>query len=100
MVTKIIVRDGGSVLPNDIRVRFGIEDGAILLAEAGEDGILLRPDDAAIVDGYEVEMYTPERKAEFFLNNAMDTEDYRWARAEVQRMGLNPDDIPHDPIVG
>jgi hypothetical protein len=42
-----------------------------------------------------VEEYTIERKAEFLLNNAVDEADYRRAREEVQKLGLNPDSIPH-----
>ncbi len=41
------------------------------------------------------ETYTPERKAEFLLNNAVDEADYALAREKVRRMGLDPDDIPH-----
>jgi hypothetical protein len=37
-----------------------------------------------------VEIYRPERKAEFLLSNAVDQKDYRAARNEVQRMGLDP----------
>jgi hypothetical protein len=30
-----------------------------------------------------IEIYTPERQAEFLLNNSIDTKDYRRALAEV-----------------
>ncbi len=43
-----------------------------------------------------IEDYSPERKAEFLLNNAIDTEDYQAACAAVLEMGLNPDTIPHE----
>jgi hypothetical protein len=42
-----------------------------------------------------MENYSPERKAEFLLNNAVDEADYRSARKAVRKMGLNPDSIPH-----
>ncbi len=42
-----------------------------------------------------VEQYTPERKAEFLLSNAVGPADYRRARKEVQKLGLDPDSIPH-----
>ncbi|HZW93132.1 MAG TPA: hypothetical protein VFF64_09285 [Candidatus Eremiobacteraceae bacterium] len=42
-----------------------------------------------------MERYTPERKAEFLLNNAVDDADYRKAREEVRKLGLDPDSIPH-----
>jgi hypothetical protein len=42
-----------------------------------------------------VERYSPRRKAEFLLNNAIDVSDYQRARKEVRRLGLDPDSIPH-----
>jgi len=42
-----------------------------------------------------VETYSPERKAEFLLSNAIDDADYRKARKEVRKLGLDPDSIPH-----
>lgn len=59
---------------------------------AREDGILLRP--AAIVP---IEKYSPQRKAEFLLSTATSPSDYRRARREVKRLGLDPDAIPHRP---
>ena len=52
---------------------------------------------AAAVISASVEIYTPERLAEFFLNNAMDQQDYLDARKEVQSMGIDPDKIPQNP---
>lgn len=48
---------------------------------------------AAIV--VSVERYTPQRKAEFLLSNAVDDTDYRRARKEVRNLGLDPNSIPH-----
>jgi hypothetical protein len=45
----------------------------------------------------DVEIYTPERLAEFFLNNAIDAESYAYAREEVRKLGLDPDEIDHIP---
>ena len=42
-----------------------------------------------------IERYTPERKAEFLLSNAVGNADYRKAREEVRKMGFDPDSIPH-----
>ena len=53
---------GAIVVPAELRKRFGIEEGSIVIAEEKEDGILIRP--AMVVP---VERYTPERKAEFLL---------------------------------
>jgi hypothetical protein len=45
--------------------------------------------------GKPLEIYTPERKAEFLLSNVIDEGEYQAALAEVRQMGLNPDAIPH-----
>ncbi len=74
-----------------MRRRFGIDEGATVLAEETDEGILLRP---AVV--LPLEAYTPQRQAEFLLNNAVDLQDYQWAVREVRNMGLDPDTIPHD----
>ena len=95
MTTKVTVRKGSVYIPDDLRGCFGIEESMVLLSEASPDGTILRPDDTEIVNGFEIETYTPERKAEFFLNNAMDAYECAWAREEVKRMGLDPDTIPH-----
>lgn len=42
-----------------------------------------------------VELYSNERKAEFLLSNAVDSEDYQWAVREVKKLGLDPKKIPH-----
>jgi hypothetical protein len=42
-----------------------------------------------------VERYSPERQAEFLLNNAVDAADYRRAREEVRKLPLDPESIPH-----
>ena len=81
---------GTIVLPARMRRRYGIEEGTMVVAEESEYGILIRP--AAVLP---VEIYTPERKAEFLLTNAVNREDYRQAQAEVRRMGLDPSKIRH-----
>jgi hypothetical protein len=43
------------------------------------------------------EDYSDERVAEFLLNNASTPEGYAAARAEVEKLGLDPDQIPHEP---
>jgi AbrB family looped-hinge helix DNA binding protein len=83
---------GTLVIPAKIRKRYRLDEGSPMLIEEREDGILMRP---AVTTPVEVEIYTPERLAEFFLNNAMDEEDYQEARKEVESMGLNPDAIHH-----
>ena len=90
MQSARVGKRGAIIVPARLRKRFGIEEGSIVIAEEKDDGILIRP--AVVVP---VERYTPERKAEFLLSNAIDEEDYRKARKEVRKLGLDPDSIPH-----
>lgn len=91
METSRIGKRGTVVIPAKLRRRFGLEEGGLLVAEAREDGILLRPAVAM-----PVEIYTPERIAEFLLNNAIDEADYRNAEEEVRKLGLDPEAIAHE----
>ena len=88
-MTKVGKR-GTIVIPAPLRRRFGIEEGSLVIAEEREDGVLIRPAIAV-----PVEIYTPERRAQFLLSNAVDGEDYDRAVAEVRKMGLDPAKIPH-----
>ncbi len=81
---------GAIIVPAELRRRFGIEEGTLVTAEATDEGILIRP--AVVVP---IEKYTPERKAEFLLSNAITQADYRKARKEVEKLGVDPDSIPH-----
>jgi AbrB family looped-hinge helix DNA binding protein len=90
MESAKVGKRGAIVVPAKLRKRFGIEEGTVVTAEEREDGILIRP--AVIVP---IERYTPERKAEFLLSNATSHADYRKARKEVQKLGIDPDSIPH-----
>lgn len=86
-----IGRRGAVVIPVGLRKKYGFEEGSLVIAEARAEGVLLRP--AATIP---LEIYTPERKAEFLLNNAVSPEDYAWAVREVRKMGLNPKNISHE----
>lgn len=88
--TSTVGRRGTMVIPAHLRKKFGIEEGALVIVEERSDGILIRP--AVAVP---VEMYTPERIAEFLLSNSIGEEEYAKAREEVRQMGLDPDSIPH-----
>jgi AbrB family looped-hinge helix DNA binding protein len=90
MQSARVGKRGAIVVPAKLRKRFGIEEGSIVIAEETDDGILIRP--AMVVP---VERYSTERKAEFLLANAVDAADYRKARQEVRKLGLDPDSIPH-----
>ena len=81
---------GTYVIPAPLRRRFGLVEGSEVIAEETPDGILIRP---AVTIA--LEMYSPERKAEFILSNAVDEEDYARALEEVRKLGLDPDTIPH-----
>ena len=90
METSKVGKRGAVVVPARLRRKFGIQEGCLVIAEERPEGVLIRPALAL-----PVEIYTPERKAEFMLSNAVDTEDYRAAVAEVKKMGLEPTSIPH-----
>ena len=90
MESARVGKRGAIIVPAKLRQRFGIEEGSIVTAEEREDGILIRP--AVIVP---VEVYNPERKAEFLLSNATTESDYRSARKAVRELGLDPDKIAH-----
>jgi AbrB family looped-hinge helix DNA binding protein len=90
METSRVGKRGTVVVPIKLRKRFGLKEGDLLVTEEREDGILLRP--AVAVP---VEIYTPERKAEFLLNNALTQEEYDEACDAVREMGLDPQKIPN-----
>jgi AbrB family looped-hinge helix DNA binding protein len=92
MKTVVMGKRGTVVVPAKMRKRYRLDEGSPMLFEEREDGILLRP---MSTTNPEVEIYTPERLAEFFLNNAMDREDYLEARKQVAEMGIDPDSIDH-----
>ena len=88
--TSRVGKRGTIVIPAALRRRFGIEEGSLVIVEDREEGILIRP--AVAVP---LESYTPERRAEFLLSNAVDAGDYAHAQEEVRKMGLDPAAIPH-----
>ncbi|MGB9030185.1 MAG: AbrB/MazE/SpoVT family DNA-binding domain-containing protein [Acidobacteriaceae bacterium] len=90
METAKLGKRGTLVIPAKLRQRFALKEGDLLVTEEREDGILLRP--AVAVP---VEIYTPERKAEFFLNNAVSRRDYDNACKAIRAMGLDPAAIPN-----
>jgi AbrB family looped-hinge helix DNA binding protein len=89
METSRVGKRGAIVVPSRLR-KFGIQEGGLVVAEERPDGILIRP--AVAVP---LEIYTPERKAEFLLSNATDPRDYKAALAEIRKLGINPANIPH-----
>ncbi len=87
METSKVGKRGAVVIPAALRRRFGIEEGMLVVAEATDEGVLIRP--AVAVP---VEVYSPERKARL-LENATDAADYAQAAEEVRRMGLSPEEL-------
>jgi AbrB family looped-hinge helix DNA binding protein len=94
MDTAKLGKRGTLGIPAKLRQRFALKVGDLLVTEVREDGILLRP--AVAVP---VEIYTPQRKAEFALNNSVTKEDYDEACKYIrQELGLDPAGIPYtDP---
>lgn len=90
MTTIKMGQRGTLVLPVKFRRQLGIEDGSILIAEAKDGEIRIRPAVAV-----EVEVYTPERRAELLLNNAMTREEWDAIAADVRSWGLDPQNIPY-----
>jgi len=74
-----------------LRKRYGLEEGREVLVEETAEGLLLRP---AVT--LPIEIYSPERRAAFLLENAVGQADYARAREAVREMGLDPDAIPHE----
>lgn len=91
METSRIGRNGTLVIPAKLRRRYGLNDGGMVVFEETGDGISIRP--AVMVP---VEAYSPERKAEFLLNNAVDAADYKRAVNAVRKLGIDPESIPHN----
>ncbi|KAF0243767.1 MAG: hypothetical protein FD180_3090 [Planctomycetota bacterium] len=88
-ITRIGKR-GTLVIPSRMRRRYKMEEGSFVIAEERSDGLLLRP--AAAVP---VEVYSPERRAEFLMSTAADRREYEKALKAVRKMGLDPGKIPH-----
>ena len=87
-----IGKRGTLVIPAETRRTYGLSEGEMLVMEERADGLLLKP-----VRAYETEIYTPERSAEFLLNNAVTATEFDEAVAETRAMGLDPSAIPHQP---
>jgi AbrB family looped-hinge helix DNA binding protein len=90
METSKVGKRGAIVVPARLRRKFGIEEGGLVVAEERSDGILIRPALAM-----PIELYSPNRRAEFLLSNAVDADDYQAALKEVRKMGINPSKVPH-----
>lgn len=92
MKTEVITvgKRGTIVIPSSLRKRFGVHEGDLLITEDHGDGILITPAVAL-----PIERYSPQRKAEFILSNAIDQNDYEKACEEVRKLGIDPDTVKH-----
>ena len=88
--TTKVGKRGTIVIPARLRRQCGIAEGALVIAEEREEGVLIIPATAL-----PLEIYTPERRAALLLSNAVDAKDYARAVKAVRRLGLDPDKIPH-----
>ena len=93
--TTKIGKRGAVIIPAGLRRKYGMQEGSILIAESRAEGVLLRP-----VVTLPLEIYTPERKAEFLLNSAITLQDYEWAVQEARKLGVDPKSIPHEKPKG
>ncbi len=90
-VSKIGKR-GTFVIPAELREKFSLHEGDLVITEVLEDGLLLKPAVAL-----PVESYTKARKAEFLLSNSLSKDEYEAEKKMVISMGLDPDNIKHYP---
>ena len=75
--TSKIGKKGVVVIPAKLRRRYGLEEGSLVIAEETPEGILIRPAVAM-----PVEIYSPERRAEFLLSNAESTQRNKSAKGK------------------
>ena len=92
LVTEVIRigKKGVFVLPSYLREQYNLNEGSLVIPEATDDGIILKP--ATVMP---VEVYTPQRRAEFLLSNSTNEQEYNEAVEAVKSMGLCPDTIHH-----
>src|ERR1700677_3744841 len=76
---------GTIVLPAKLRKQFGLGDGSLLVTEAKDGEIRIRP---AYV--YEPEVWSPEETAYFILINSLTKEEWDRNLPEVQKLGVDP----------
>lgn len=88
--TIVVGKRGTIVVPVELRARYHMQEGALLLIEEGPNGLTLRPAVAL-----STEIYSPDRKAAFLLENAVGARDYQRARKAVRALGVDPDGVPH-----
>lgn len=92
-MTMITPDERGVVsIPPALLRQIGVTPESPVTVEISGTTLIVRPQMQQV---REIEVYTPERKAELLLNNAVDSADYLATVAVVRAMGLDPDAIPH-----
>jgi hypothetical protein len=89
MTTVQADEQGALSIPAELARQIGIQPRQQVLVE--RIGRFIRVYGA----GNDIEIYTPQRKAEFLLTSSVDDADYAEAVKAVRAMGLDPDQIPH-----
>jgi AbrB family looped-hinge helix DNA binding protein len=79
---------GTIVLPVKLRKQFGLGDGSLLVTEARDGEIRIRP---AFV--YEPEVWSPEETAYFILINSMTKEEWDENLPHVLELGVDPTQV-------
>jgi hypothetical protein len=93
MTTAQADEEGAVSIPPELLREIGAPKTHVLLEKVG-GWLVVRPAEDTLED------YTPERKAEFLLNNAVDERDYATAAQLVREMGIDPDQIEHECPAG
>ena len=73
--------DGTLKVPEEIYRQLRMEPG---------DPFSLRVDEGTLTISSLIEIYTPERQAEFLLNNSLSSDEYRQNLREVLNLGVDP----------
>jgi AbrB family looped-hinge helix DNA binding protein len=76
---------GTIVLPAKLRKQFGLEDGSLLITEAKDGEIRIRP---AFL--YEPPVWSPEETAYFILINSMTKDEWDENLPYVRDLGVDP----------
>jgi AbrB family looped-hinge helix DNA binding protein len=96
-MTKLIVqmgKRGTLVIPAKVRKALGLTDGSFLVLQQREGYVELHPAQLDVAMSTTVDAKVEQ--AQQLLNAAQGLGEYLAAIEEVRRMGLEPEDIPHD----
>lgn len=96
---------GTVVIPAKLRKRLGMTDGSLLLVSEVDGAVRLRVAKVLAADAPEavvevVGVETRVDEARQVLEAVRDLGEYFAAMEEVRRMGLDPDEVPHERNAG